>query len=204
MSAIRIMLSKTEEELFCKSKWWGNPDIPQGFEFDTSLMFLCQIRCDELKFFDCENVFPDRGMLYFFCDIAYYLGYYDDFDPPSSPLWDTEYVKVYYSDNEDFESYGQVIFDDDYFPRIKERKIDFKIVDDSEEGHKLLGVPYQFEYEDWPEPCQSWINLLQIDSDEDDDYNLTFMDMGMVYIIIDPKDLEKREFSGVRAYIYST
>lgn len=204
MSAVQIKLSRVEEDLFCKSKWWGNPDIPEGFTFDDSLMFVCQIRCEDLVNYDVDNKLPHKGMLYFFCDVAYYLGYYDEFDPPSGALWDEEYVKVYYSDNEDYDSYKQIIFDDDYFPEIHERKIDFEIVDDDNYGNKLLGVPCQFEYEDWESPCEGWINLLQIDSEEDDDYNLMFMDEGTLYIIIDPSDLSNCDFTKVRAYIYST
>ena len=68
----------------------------------------------------------------------------------------------------------------------------------------MLGVPCQFEYEDWESPCEGWINLLQIDSEEDDDYNLMFMDEGTLYIIIDPSDLRNCDFTKVRAYIYST
>ncbi len=204
MSAIQLKLSLTEEDLFCKSKWWGNPDIPRGFQFDDSLMFLCQIRCDELSIFDEKNVFPNKGMLYFFCDIAYYLGHYDEFEPPYGPMWTEEYVKVYYVDDVDENAFGQIVFDDDCFPNIKERKIDFEVVWDNADGHKLLGNPFQFEYEDWDSPCEGWLNLLQIDSDEGEDYNLLFMDMGMLYIIISPEDLKKRDFSKVRACLYST
>lgn len=204
MSAIQLKLSLTEDDLFCRSKWWGNPDIPQDFQFDDSLMFLCQIRCEDLHSYDDKNVLPHKGMLYFFCDIAYYLGCYDEFDPPCGPLWDDEYVKVYYIENVDETTFRQIVFDDDYFPIIKERKIDFELVDDNTDGHKLLGSPFQFEYEDWESPCEGWMNLLQVDSDEDDDYNLLFMDMGMLYFIIDPEDLIKRDFGKVNAYIYST
>ena len=204
MSAIQIKLSKTEDNLFCRSKWWGNPDVPVGFEFDDSLMFLCQLRCEDFANYDKDDILPHKGMLYFFCDIAYYLGYYDEFDPPGGPLWDNEYVKVYYVKDVDVDSFRQIIFDDDCFPVIKERKIDFELVEENCDGHKLLGEPYQFEYEDWDCPCEGWMNLLQIDSDEDDDYDLMFMDMGMLYVIIAPEDLKKRDFTKVRAYLYST
>ena len=203
MSAIRLNLSKTENDLFCKSKWWGNPDVPDGFCFDDSLMFLCQIRCEDLSTFGKEE-FPEQGMLYFFCDLAYFLGYYDEFDPPSGPLWDDDRVKVYYVETVDENSFKQLIFDDDYFPQIRERKIDFKLVEDFADGHKLLGTPSCFEYEDWDYPCEGWINLLQVDSDEDEDYNLLFMDMGLLYLIINPEDLRKHDYTKVRAYIYST
>lgn len=202
--AIQIKLSKTDNDLFCKSKWWGNPDIPANFEFDDSLMFVCQIRCEDFADYDEDNILPHRGMLYFFCDIAYYLGYYDDFEPQSSSYWDKDAVKVYYVEDVDENSFRQIIFEDDYFPQIKERKMNFEITEDDSPGFKLLGSPYMFEYENWPPPYSKCINLLQIDSEDDDDYNLMFMDMGLLYVIINPKDLMKRDFSKVRAYLYST
>lgn len=202
--AIKLSLSKTEECLFCKSKWWGNPDIPEGFSFDDSLMFLCQIRCEDLVSLDKENRLPHKGMLYFFCDIPYYLGFYDDFEPPHGRLWDSDYVRVYYVEDVVEKAFRQIIFDDDFLPMIQERKIEFVQTNEEDYGHKLLGSPCQFEYEDWDEPCQGWINLLQIDSDEDDDYNLMFMDMGVLYVIINPDDLKVKDFSKVKAYLYST
>ena len=202
MSSIQLKLSRTDEDLFCQSKWWGNPDVPENFDFDDSLMFVCQIRCEDLICFDTKNELPHKGMLYFFCDLAYYLGLYDEFEPPCGPLWDDDCVKVYYVEDVDEETFRQVVFDDDCFPQIKERKIAFEQVDDNEEGHKLLGNPYMFGYEDWDSPCDGWMNLLQIDSDED--YNLMFMDMGMLYVIINSDDLKRKDFSNVRAYLYST
>lgn len=202
--AIKLNLSKTDECLFCKSKWWGNPDIPEGFSFDDSLMFLCQIRCEDLVSLDKENRLPHKGMLYFFCDIPYYLGFYDEFEPPYGRLWDSDYVRVYYVEDVVEEKFRQIVFDDDFLPLIHERKIEFVQTNEDDYGHKLLGSPCQFEYEDWDEPCQGWINLLQIDSDEDDDYNLMFMDMGVLYVIINPDDLRVKDFSKVKAYLYST
>ena len=202
--AIKLSLSKTEECLFCKSKWWGNPDIPEGFSFDDSLMFLCQIRCEDLVSLDKENRLPHKGMLYFFCDIPYYLGFYDEFEPPYGRLWDSDYVRVYYVEDVVEEEFRQIVFDDDFLPFIHERKIEFVQTNEDDYDHKLLGSPCQFEYEDWDEPCQGWINLLQIDSDEDDDYNLMFMDMGVLYVIINPDDLRVKDFSKVKAYLYST
>lgn len=202
MSSIRLKLSKSEDDLFCQTKWWGNPDVPENFDFDDSLMFVCQIRCEDLIPYDTKNELPHKGMLYFFCDLAYYLGYYDEFNPPSGPLWDSDCVKVYYVEDIEEESFKQIIFDDDYFPQIQERRVCFELVDGNAEGHKLVGEPYMFEYEDWDSPCEGWVNLLQIDSDED--YNLMFMDMGMLYVIIAPDDLKNKNFNNVRAYLYST
>lgn len=202
--AIRLKLSKVNDDLFCRSKWWGNPDVPEGFSFDDSLMFLCQVRCEDIAVFDNDGKLPHKGMLYFFCDIAYYLGFYYEFDPPCGPLWDESSVKVYYVESVDENKFRQIVFDDDCFPCIAERKIEFELAGDNVDGHKLLGNPCQFEYEDWEAPCQGWINLLQVDSDEDDGYDLMFMDMGMLYVIISHDDLKNRDFSKVRAYLYST
>lgn len=202
--AIEIKLSKVKDDLFCKSKWWGNPDISDNFEFDDSLMFVCQIRCEDLADYDEDNMLPHKGMLYFFCDIAYYLGFYDDFDPQPSAFWDKDAVKVYYIENVDENSFKQLIFDDDYFPQISERKIEFGVVEDNSPGNKLLGNPFMLEYEDIPSPCHGWMNLLQIDSDDDDDYNLMFMDMGLLYLIIKLEDLINKDFTKVRGYLYST
>lgn len=202
--AIEIKLSKTEDDLFCKSKWWGNPDIPEDFNFDDSLMFVCQIRCEDIVDYDIDNLLPHKGMLYFFCDIAYYLGYYEDFEPQPSALWDEDAVKVYYVESVDENAFKQLVFDDDYFPQIGEKKIEFKLTEDDSPDLKLLGMPYMLEHENWPYPYSHWINLLQIDSVDDDDYNLLFMDMGLLYLIINPEDLKKRDFTKVRGYLYST
>ena len=43
-----------------------------------------------------------------------------------------------------------------------------------------------------------------MDSDEDDDFLLNFIDFGMLHVIIDPEDLRKRDFSNVTAVICST
>lgn len=202
--AIGIQLSKTDDDLFCKSKWWGNPDIPADLELDDSLMFICQIRCEDIVDYDKDNILPHKGMMYFFGDIAYYLGYYDDFEPQSSSYWDNDAVRVYYVEDVDENLFKQLVFDDDYFPKIGERKMEFRLTDDDSYGNKLLGNPYMIEHEDWSPPYCGWHNLLQIDSDDDDDYNLMFMDMGLLYLIIKPEDLDKKDFTKVRGYLYST
>ena len=33
--AIKINLQETETELFCSSKWWGDPDLPADMEYPT-------------------------------------------------------------------------------------------------------------------------------------------------------------------------
>ena len=72
--AIKINLQETEQELFCCSKWWGDPDLPadmeyplakaeeDGEEFDYPLTFVCQIDCADIAPFDPEGRLPHEGM----------------------------------------------------------------------------------------------------------------------------------------------
>ena len=85
--AIKLELKKTERILFCGSKWWGDPDMPEnmqyptmevteeGEKFDYPLTFVCQINCEDLTAYDPESLLPHEGMLYFFAAIDRWLGY---------------------------------------------------------------------------------------------------------------------------------
>ena len=33
--AIRLEMRKSERILFCASKWWGDPDLPENMEYPT-------------------------------------------------------------------------------------------------------------------------------------------------------------------------
>ena len=63
--AISLKPRKTESNLFCCSKWWGNPDLPpqaeypmmkiteeDGTEGEYPLTFICQIDCEDIAPFD--------------------------------------------------------------------------------------------------------------------------------------------------------
>ena len=84
--AIKINLQETEQELFCCSKWWGDPDLPfdmeyplalaeeDGETFDYPLTFVCQIDCEDIAPFDPEGRLPHQGMFYVFAGLDEYLG----------------------------------------------------------------------------------------------------------------------------------
>ena len=44
--AIRIDINEENKNLFCDSKWWGDPDMPEDMEYPMldgyPLTFLCQ------------------------------------------------------------------------------------------------------------------------------------------------------------------
>ena len=79
--AIKLTLNKTERILFCGSKWWGDPDMPENMQYPTveatedgetfnyPLTFICQINCEDIAAFDPEGKLPHEGMLYFFAAI---------------------------------------------------------------------------------------------------------------------------------------
>ena len=66
--AIRLRPEKTERILFCGSKWWGDPDLPEnmqyptftveedGEKYDYPLTFICQINCEDIAPFDTEGI----------------------------------------------------------------------------------------------------------------------------------------------------
>ena len=204
MDSIKICLEKPSEDLFMQSKWWGNPDMPVGFDVPDDLTFICQIRCDEIAEFDKENLLPHKGMLYFFAEIDYYFGHFDSYCPDG--YWDNEDVKVFYVEDIDNQTFEQVVFvdDDDNPVALKELRMVFSNSGPMCETNKMLGEPYNREWEDWDAPYNGWTELLQVDSDDYEGATLNFMDWGMLHILINPKDLKNKDFSKVTSIVCST
>lgn len=205
MDSIKICLEKNDGDLFMKSKWWGNPDVPQNLDVPDDLTFVCQIRCDEIAKFDEENLLPHKGMLYFFAAIDYYFGHFDSYCP-SDLYWNNEDVKVLYVEDIDNHTFEQVVFvdEDDKPVAWKELKITFAKANALCDGNKMLGEPYNREWEDWDEPYNGWIELLQVDSDDYEDCSLNFMDWGMLHFLINRNNLKNKEFNKVTSCICST
>ena len=204
MQSIKINLKKSEEDLFMRSKWWGNPDLPVGLDIPDDLTCICQIRCDEIAAYDKENLLPHQGMLYFFAAIDYYLGHFDSYCPDG--YWDNEDIKVLYVESLDNQTFEQIIFvdDDDRPVAMKELEIEFSNDDAMCFGNKMLGEPYNREWEDWDEPYKGWTELLQVDSDDYDEGTLNFMDWGMLHVLINSNDLRHKDFSKVTSIVCST
>jgi len=163
--AIGMKLTKAtgEYDLGC-SKFFGTPTIPGEMleELDGDLMFLAQIRLADIAALDPENILPHTGYLYFFVDgnagygsdvlaeVRYYPG------EPDTAVDDF---------NEGFEIPGV----------CEDWLITFEEVEEDADGNKLLGVPYDWNYEDEPPML-----LLQYDPLETEAGFLSFMD-GMAY-----------------------
>ena len=204
MNSIKINLRKTDEDLFMKSKWWGNPDLPEGVDPPDCSTFVCQIRCDEIAKFDKDNRLPHKGMLYFFAELDYYLGNYDSYCP--SGYWDSDDLKVLYIEDLESQEFEEVVFvDEDEKPTaLEELAVEFSIGAAECDGNKLLGEPFDREWEDWDEPYAGWTELLQIISDDYEGATLNFMDWGSLHILINPEDLKNKVFDKATAFLCST
>lgn len=201
--AIRLTVKETDRVLFCGSKWWGDPDMPEAMEYpmteDYPLTFVCQINCEDIAKFDPEGKLPHEGMLYFFAALDQWLGY-------ESPLengigeWPKGHFVVKYAKEINFETFRSCIMvDEDDNPITEpEREIEFSECADDADGIKLLGVPF---YEEIRTEYPDMTNMLQLD--EDDDLCMRFYDCGMVNLMMKQSDLKFRNWKKTKAYLHS-
>ena len=149
--AIKLELKKTERILFCGSKWWGDPDMPEnmqyptmevteeGEKFDYPLTFVCQINCEDIAPYDKENKLPHEGMLYFFAAIDDYIGYESPVQNPDGE-WPKGRVSVKYAKSINFETFQtcMLVGDEDEQLTEPELEIVFSECGDDEPGIKML------------------------------------------------------------------
>ncbi len=166
--AIKITLNKTERILFCGSKWWGDPDMPEnmqyptmevteeGESFDYPLTFICQINCEDIAAFDRDGLLPHEGMLYFFAAIDDYIGYESPVRNPAGE-WPKGRMVVKYAKTINFETFQtcMLVGDEDEQLTEAELEISFSECSDNESCIKMLSST------DIPEH----INLLSLASD---------------------------------------
>ena len=194
--AIKLTLNPTERVLFCGSKWWGDPDMPEnmlyptiqvtedGETFDYPLTFVCQINCEDIAALDPENKLPHEGMLYFFAAIDKWIGYDS---PTTNDLgeWSKGHVVVKYAKTINFEIFQSCMLVDDEDQALTERELEivFSECADDEKCIKLLGTPSD------PAVAQKYpdlLNLLQIVRSE----NLDVEFDGELNLLMKPSDLQ--------------
>lgn len=138
--AIGMTLEKAQGEYdLGASKFFGTPTIPGDWlaELDENLIFLAQIRLADIAELDKENCLPHTGYLYFFVDSEAHMGE------------EAEAVVLYSPDDPDTavdefnDAFGIAGTTEDWL-------ISFGEVDDCADGHKLLGDPSGWAYEDCP------------------------------------------------------
>lgn len=222
MKPVYLLLSKSAEKIpLCGSRFWGNPDLPTGYEYPTysdgdgnmlEYQFLCQINLSGLRLNGIKCGLPEHGLLSFFAKIDYYLGFMDYECPISGYISDVDDVKVLLfpevglpGENNNFEE--MVLVDGNSMPvNPSELHIGFSAVRPSEycEDHALMAEPTYREWENWDSPFEDWEILFQVDSFSGDDFNLNFMDFGVLDFLISPEDLANSRFDRVRAIVLSS
>lgn len=198
--------------MFCMSKWWGNPDMPDDMEYPMAkytdgngaeseypLTFVCQIDCGDIAELDREGVLPHAGMLYFFAALDDFTGYESPLDCGLG-LWRKGLVCVKYTGHINLETFSSFIMLDDEDAQIAERPlaIDFSECGDGDDGIKLLGSPF---FDEVREAMPGHVSLLQLDGDET--AGMMFHDTGMLNLIISKSDLKFGNFKKTRGYLTS-
>lgn len=221
MKPIHLLLSKSSEKIkTCGSRFWGNPDLPLGHEYPSYIdmdgnqieyQFVCQINLAELSSFDMSGKLPRKGMLSFFAKIDHYLGVDND-NFISGYISDTDDVRVLFfpevglpGENDNFEE--TVLVDDSNQPvNPTEYHIGFSLERPSDycDEHAIMAEPTFREWENWDSPFEDWEILLQVDSFSGDDFNLNFMDFGVLDFLISPEDIADSRFDNVRAIVLSS
>ena len=206
--AIRLKLEKTDRVLFCGSKWWGDPDMPEGMTYPTvqvtedgetydyPLTFICQINCEDIAQFDKEGRFPTEGMLYFFAAIDKWLGY----DSPTSNdrgEWTKGYVAVKYAKSINFETFQSSILVDEDNQSLTEPELEmvFSVCDDNAPGIKMLGCSTEAD-----EETKDLVNLLQIDEDSAAGFEARGWDL--LNVLIKESDLKFGNWKKTRTFLF--
>ena len=204
--AIKMTLQQTERVLFCGSKWWGDPDMPENMQyptmevtedgetFDYPLTFICQINCEDIACFDKENKLPHEGMLYFFGAIDEWLGYESPFGNGKGEWKKGEFV-VKYAKTVNFETFQtcMLVDDDDQTLTDRELEIVFSECSDDEDCIRLLGNAAKPEVS---EKYPDHLSLLQ--SVSDNAAGLNFNDSSL-NVMIKESDLGYGNWKKIKA-----
>ena len=206
--AIKLTLNPTDRVLFCGSKWWGDPDMPEAMQYPTievnedgeiydyPLTFVCQINCEDIAQFDKDNQLPHEGMLYFFAALDKWIGY----DSPTTNdigEWSKGHFVVKYAKTINFETFQScmLVDDDDQTLTEKEMEILFSECADDEKCIKLLGKPASADVNSkYPD----LLNLLQIVGQD----HLPLEISGELNLMIKPSDLKFGNWKKTVAYLH--
>lgn len=204
--AIGLKFQSSAETLEAQSKWWGAPDLPLDVDYPCAsdgepLLFICQIRLEDIAQYDTENQLPHKGMLYFFADMAEYVAPLEGISGEEHNglgEWSENCFKVIYSPTcENLETFA-IVDDDDEPAFLEAEKIEFSAVEGGYDSFKLLGRPY---YDEIAEQYPDDVCLLQID--ESDEWGLRLYDCGMICFLISKQALAEQRWDEVKVYFHS-
>lgn len=210
--AIYLEIEPTTEDLTGKSHWWGEPDLPEGMsypygecvdydengkrvKFSDPLYFLCQIRCRDIARHDPANLLPHKGMLYFFMPkMEYFLGNYDACYDQQPEL------KIIYSPEEKQLVTHHVVWEGDQEgPFLPAEKISFDFTDVTNGfDFGMLCLPAHEEIE-----CANPNEVVLLQIEEEDRWNLRIHDCGTIYVLIPIDDLLARRWDKAHLEVFT-
>lgn len=218
MKPIYLRLSKPFGELAVEaSRFWGSPALPKGMDYPQYIddegdeypyVFICQINLAELKAFcgDTPDPLPSSGLLLFFAKIDHYLGQFADTDCIGGAISAPDAVKVIYV--KECSGLREVVLVDENDSPMSPDALEVSFTREhdpmADDDHALFASPDHREWESWDQPYEDWQILLQTDSFSGMDFNLNFMDFGVLDFLISPEALRHADFSDVRAIVLST
>lgn len=142
--AIGIEFGDGNPNLFCDSKFWGDPDMPDDMQYPMldgrPLTFLCQISLYDIAELDTDELLPHDGMLYFFADIDDLLGY-DTGVRHEAGEWPKGHAVVKFTKTVNMETFqSQIQLDDEDKPLTQKAiPLTFSSCDPSFGGLRMLG-----------------------------------------------------------------
>ena len=215
MNPIRLKIQIPENKIALgHSRFWGNPDLPIGVDYPMYIdedgdqypyFFICQINLEQLASFAPNNPLPHTGLLSFFAKIDHYIGYSNADYEIGGHVSNPDAVKVLYFPTTDTLREVILVNEEDNQTSPNELEICFTTdMGKLDDEHILFAEPTHREWETWESPFEDWTILLQIDSFEGKDFQLNFMDFGVMDFLTSPVSLEKHDFSDVRGIILST
>lgn len=199
--AIRLKLEKTERILFCGSKWWGDPDMPENMQYPTMevtedgetydypLTFICQINCEDIARFDNEGKLPHEGMLYFFAAFDDFIGYESPVHNPAGE-WPKGRLVVKYAKSINFETFQTCMLVGDEDEQLTEPELGIIFEECSEDSN---GIKMLFKADE-----SDNFGLMRIVSDEIGNIELG---TGSLDIIIKESDLKFGNWKRTKAVL---
>jgi len=178
--AIRIDIEQTERELFCCTKWWGDPDMQPDMEYpmmDTPegkypLTFICQVDCEEAAKLDPSGLLPAEGMLYFFAAIDGLIGY-DSPLPLEKGEWPKGTALVKYAKNVNFETFNSCMMVDEEGESLADKAMLATLSECAEDfpGIRMLGDSGE----------EGVVNLLQIAFDPENTLSIVIKESDLKF-----------------------
>ena len=176
--AIGIQAVPYVEDGRLHSHFFGPVEMPEAWldDFSSETIFFALICLDELKGFNLGGKLPDKGYLYIFLDLS-------QSEYQMRPI--VRYSEV--APTHIVDDFNDLLSLEGHPELTKKMGMRFESVEADAEGHKLLGVPCDWNYPSNPKPL-----LLTISHLEEDLGFLPQLD-GFTYIFFGPKGKELEE-----------